>query len=100
MGLSAYLAFKCTMLSCTDPKGQLPSPLQVHAFKKAITCLSNVLAHMMIAPQEALDIDVLVHGEAERTDMVEFFGEKLEGFAFTANAWVQVRPAYSRLPTD
>ena len=35
-------------------------------------------------------MDVLVHGEAERTDMVEFFGEKLLGFAFTANAWVQV----------
>ena len=35
-------------------------------------------------------MDVLVHGEAERTDMVEFFGEKLDGFAFTAHAWVQV----------
>jgi len=39
--------------------------------------------------QEALDIDVLVHGEAERNDMVEYFGEQLEGFAFTANGWVQ-----------
>lgn len=33
--------------------------------------------------QEELELDVLVHGEFERTDMVEYFGEKLEGFAFT-----------------
>ncbi|MGN4127891.1 5-methyltetrahydropteroyltriglutamate--homocysteine S-methyltransferase [Lysinibacillus sphaericus] len=41
-----------------------------------------------IAIQEELDLDVLVHGEFERTDMVEYFGEKLTGFAFTAKAWV------------
>lgn len=41
-----------------------------------------------IAIQEDLDIDVLVHGEFERTDMVEYFGEKLTGFAFTEKAWV------------
>ena len=39
--------------------------------------------------QEALDLDVLVHGEAERNDMVEYFGEQLQGFAFSANGWVQ-----------
>lgn len=39
--------------------------------------------------QEDIGLDVLVHGEFERTDMVEFFGEKLDGFAFTANGWVQ-----------
>ncbi|WP_141603564.1 5-methyltetrahydropteroyltriglutamate--homocysteine S-methyltransferase [Terrilactibacillus laevilacticus] len=39
--------------------------------------------------QEDLDIDVLVHGEFERNDMVEYFGEKLRGFAFTRFAWVQ-----------
>ncbi|WP_282943417.1 5-methyltetrahydropteroyltriglutamate--homocysteine S-methyltransferase [Paenibacillus sp. RC67] len=39
--------------------------------------------------QEEIGIDVLVHGEFERTDMVEFFGEKLAGFAFTQNGWVQ-----------
>lgn len=39
--------------------------------------------------QEQLDIDVLVHGEAERNDMVEYFGENLEGFVFTDNGWVQ-----------
>ncbi|XP_010528749.1 PREDICTED: 5-methyltetrahydropteroyltriglutamate--homocysteine methyltransferase 1-like [Tarenaya hassleriana] len=39
--------------------------------------------------QEDLDIDVLVHGEPERNDMVEYFGEQLSGFAFTVNGWVQ-----------
>ncbi len=39
--------------------------------------------------QEELELDVFVHGEFERTDMVEFFGQKLEGFAFTKNGWVQ-----------
>ena len=42
-----------------------------------------------IKVQEDLDIDVLVHGEFERTDMVEYFGEQLEGIAFTGNGWVQ-----------
>ena len=39
--------------------------------------------------QEDLGIDVLVHGEYERNDMVEYFGENLEGFLFTEKAWVQ-----------
>lgn len=39
--------------------------------------------------QESYGLDVLVHGEAERNDMVEYFGEQLAGFAFTANGWVQ-----------
>lgn len=39
--------------------------------------------------QEEIGLDVLVHGEFERTDMVEFFGEKLGGFAFTQYGWVQ-----------
>ncbi len=42
-----------------------------------------------IAKQEALGIDVLVHGEAERNDMVEYFGEQLSGFAFSQYGWVQ-----------
>ncbi|KAB7898727.1 5-methyltetrahydropteroyltriglutamate--homocysteine S-methyltransferase [Rouxiella sp. S1S-2] len=42
-----------------------------------------------IKEQERLDIDVLVHGEAERNDMVEYFGEHLDGFVFTQNGWVQ-----------
>ena len=39
--------------------------------------------------QEDLDIDVLVHGEAERNDMVEYFGEQLAGYTFSQNGWVQ-----------
>ncbi len=39
--------------------------------------------------QETTGIDVLVHGEFERNDMVEYFGEQLDGFAFSKNGWVQ-----------
>jgi 5-methyltetrahydropteroyltriglutamate--homocysteine methyltransferase len=39
--------------------------------------------------QEEAGLDVLVHGEFERNDMVEYFGENLDGFAFTENGWVQ-----------
>ncbi|OAN13765.1 5-methyltetrahydropteroyltriglutamate--homocysteine S-methyltransferase [Photobacterium jeanii] len=42
-----------------------------------------------ITRQEALDLDVFVHGEAERNDMVEYFAELLEGFAVTRFGWVQ-----------
>ncbi len=42
-----------------------------------------------IAAQERLGLDVLVHGEAERNDMVQYFGERLSGFAFTRHGWVQ-----------
>ncbi|MEK6592723.1 MAG: 5-methyltetrahydropteroyltriglutamate--homocysteine S-methyltransferase [Pseudomonadota bacterium] len=44
---------------------------------------------LVVRKQEALGLDVLVHGEAERNDMVEYFGEQLDGFAFTAHGWVQ-----------
>lgn len=46
------------------------------------------IAHA-VAVQERLGLDVLVHGEAERNDMVEYFGEQLAGFCFTENGWVQ-----------
>jgi 5-methyltetrahydropteroyltriglutamate--homocysteine methyltransferase len=42
-----------------------------------------------IREQEAIGLDVLVHGEAERNDMAEYFGELLEGMAVTMNGWVQ-----------
>lgn len=42
-----------------------------------------------VREQEELGLDVLVHGEAERNDMAEYFGEQLAGFAFTQNGWVQ-----------
>ncbi len=39
--------------------------------------------------QEELDLDVYVHGEPERNDMVQYFGERLDGYAFTTHGWVQ-----------
>ena len=62
-------------------RGALPEDAYRDAMKREI-------AHA-VTQQEELGIDVLVHGEAERNDMVEYFGEQLEGFAFTANGWVQ-----------
>jgi 5-methyltetrahydropteroyltriglutamate--homocysteine methyltransferase len=62
-------------------KGELDSKAYEHAMKAEI--------EHAIREQEKLDIDVLVHGEAERNDMVEYFGEQLSGFAFTQNGWVQ-----------
>jgi 5-methyltetrahydropteroyltriglutamate--homocysteine methyltransferase len=44
---------------------------------------------LCVREQEALGLDVFVHGEAERNDMVEYFGEQLEGFAFSQFGWVQ-----------
>lgn len=43
----------------------------------------------VVETQEDLGLDVLVHGEPERNDMVEYFGEQLDGFCFTENGWVQ-----------
>ncbi|WP_051534777.1 5-methyltetrahydropteroyltriglutamate--homocysteine S-methyltransferase [Deefgea rivuli] len=44
---------------------------------------------LVVRKQDELDIDVPVHGEAERNDMVEYFGEQLAGFVFTQFGWVQ-----------
>jgi 5-methyltetrahydropteroyltriglutamate--homocysteine methyltransferase len=65
------------------------------AFKKGEICQEKYDTEMeshiayAIAQQEAIGLDVLVHGEAERNDMVEFFGEQLAGYAFTQSGWVQ-----------
>ena len=50
--------------------------------------LKQQIQHV-IQVQEELGLDVLVHGEFERTDMVEYFAEQLRGFAFTRHGWVQ-----------
>ena len=62
-------------------KGDLPLSDYEAAMKKEI--------ELVVREQEKLDLDVLVHGEAERNDMVEYFGELLDGFAFTKFGWVQ-----------
>jgi len=57
----------------------------------ALEYLQRIRAEIALAVrrQEALGLDVLVHGEAERNDMVEYFGEQLAGYAFSENGWVQ-----------
>jgi len=52
------------------------------------TAMQKEIAYC-VGQQEKLGIDVLVHGEAERNDMVEYFGEQLQGYAFTRFGWVQ-----------
>ncbi|GAA4022260.1 5-methyltetrahydropteroyltriglutamate--homocysteine S-methyltransferase [Actimicrobium antarcticum] len=52
------------------------------------TLMQREIAHC-VREQEALGLDVLVHGEAERNDMVEYFGEQLDGYAFSQFGWVQ-----------
>lgn len=55
------------------------------AYEKAI----RAEIEQVVRFQEKIGLDVLVHGEPERNDMVEYFGELLAGFAFTQNGWVQ-----------
>jgi 5-methyltetrahydropteroyltriglutamate--homocysteine methyltransferase len=62
-------------------RGELREPLYREQMQQAI--------EQAVREQESLGLDVLVHGEAERNDMVEYFGEQLSGFAFTENGWVQ-----------
>ncbi|WGE48887.1 5-methyltetrahydropteroyltriglutamate--homocysteine S-methyltransferase [Actinobacillus equuli] len=79
--------------------GSFPQTLEIRharaAFKKGELSLADYEAAMqkeiefVVRKQEELDLDVLVHGEAERNDMVEYFGELLDGFAFTKFGWVQ-----------
>jgi len=56
--------------------------------KDYITAIQAEITHS-VREQEALGLDVLVHGEAERNDMVEYFGEQLDGYAFSQFGWVQ-----------
>ncbi|WP_303013326.1 5-methyltetrahydropteroyltriglutamate--homocysteine S-methyltransferase, partial [Rodentibacter pneumotropicus] len=83
----------------TTTIGSFPQTKEIRlaraAFKKGDLSLADYEAAMkkeielVVREQEKLDLDVLVHGEAERNDMVEYFGELLEGFAFTKFGWVQ-----------
>lgn len=83
----------------TTTIGSFPQTSEIrHAraqFKKGALSLEDYEAAMkkeielVVREQERLDLDVLVHGEAERNDMVEYFGELLDGFAFTKFGWVQ-----------
>lgn len=83
----------------TTTIGSFPQTLDIRkcrrAFKNGTIPETEYIEKMqseikdMVGKQEELGIDVLVHGEPERNDMVEYFGELLDGFAFTSNGWVQ-----------
>ncbi|RCS56479.1 5-methyltetrahydropteroyltriglutamate--homocysteine S-methyltransferase [Parvibium lacunae] len=64
-----------------NKQGQLSQLDYLHAMRAEIA--------EAVAQQERYGLDVLVHGEAERNDMVEYFGEQLWGYAFTEYGWVQ-----------
>lgn len=83
----------------TTTIGSFPQTKEVRSwrskFKKGLiskaeyTHLVKKETEKCIRMQEKTGLDVLVHGEFERNDMVEYFGERLEGFAFSQNGWVQ-----------
>lgn len=62
-------------------KGEITSEQYEEFIKKEI--------EQVVRFQEKVGLDLLVHGEPERNDMVQYFGEQLNGFVFTQNAWVQ-----------
>ena len=62
-------------------KGEMSHGKYISAMKDQIK--------LVVQRQEELGLDVLVHGEPERNDMVEYFGQQLKGFCFTSNGWVQ-----------
>ncbi|ARR00682.1 5-methyltetrahydropteroyltriglutamate--homocysteine S-methyltransferase [Campylobacter porcelli] len=75
---------------------QTPELRQVrNAYKKSLITKESYESEIKkyiddcIKFQEECGLDVLVHGEPERNDMVEYFGEQLKGYAFSANGWVQ-----------
>ena len=83
----------------TTTIGSFPQTLEVKTnrslYKRGIITLdeynNNIKKFISkcIKEQEEIGLDVLVHGEFERNDMVEYFGENLDGFIFTSNGWVQ-----------
>jgi len=83
----------------TTTIGSFPQTTQIRqaraAFRKGEGSAADYRSAMqaeiraVVEKQHRLGLDVLVHGEAERNDMVEYFGEQLAGFAFTGNGWVQ-----------
>jgi 5-methyltetrahydropteroyltriglutamate--homocysteine methyltransferase len=83
----------------TTTIGSFPQTQEIRASRQAykqgrieqadyVAEMREEIAHV-IREQEALGLDVLVHGEAERNDMVEYFGEQLSGYAFSRFGWVQ-----------
>ncbi|WP_066565933.1 5-methyltetrahydropteroyltriglutamate--homocysteine S-methyltransferase [Snodgrassella sp. CFCC 13594] len=97
--IEAQLAWMNLPLLPTTTIGSFPQTQEIRqaraAFKKGElsaadyeTAMKKEIAHC-VDIQEKLEIDVPVHGEAERNDMVEYFGEQLDGYCFTQFGWVQ-----------
>ncbi|MHB1173555.1 MAG: 5-methyltetrahydropteroyltriglutamate--homocysteine S-methyltransferase [Sulfuriferula sp.] len=86
-------AFPTTTIGSFPQTGEIRAARA--AFKRGELTAAEYTAAMQreiklaVDKQVSLGLDVLVHGEAERNDMVEYFGEQLAGFAFTRNGWVQ-----------
>jgi 5-methyltetrahydropteroyltriglutamate--homocysteine methyltransferase len=86
-------------LFATTTIGSFPQTAEVRSWRarmkkglispKEYAALVEAETEKAVRWQEEIDLDVLVHGEFERNDMVEYFGEQLAGFAFTQNGWVQ-----------
>ena len=86
-------------LFATTTIGSFPQTAEVRSwraqFKKGLlteaeyNALIEQETEKAVKWQEEIGLDVLVHGEFERNDMVEYFGEQLDGFTFTQNGWVQ-----------
>jgi 5-methyltetrahydropteroyltriglutamate--homocysteine methyltransferase len=84
---------------CTTTIGSFPQTVEVRqaraSFKKGTLSKESYETQMKqyidecIAFQESCGLEVLVHGEPERNDMVEYFGEQLDGYGFSQNGWVQ-----------
>ena len=83
----------------TTTIGSFPQTAEIRAARRAVKAgelsreayearMEEEIAHA-VARQEALGLDMPVHGEPERNDMVEYFGEQLDGYAFTRFGWVQ-----------
>ena len=82
----------------TTTIGSFPQTVGVRALRKKLRTGEigkaeydesiKALIKRIIGFQEEIGLDVLVHGEYERNDMVEYFGERLDGFLFTENGWV------------
>ncbi|MEZ0577062.1 5-methyltetrahydropteroyltriglutamate--homocysteine S-methyltransferase [Halodesulfovibrio aestuarii] len=83
----------------TTTIGSFPQTSEIRAkrsaFKKGILTEENYEGFIkkeiqrVVKEQEALGLDILVHGEPERNDMVEYFGQQMDGFCFTSSGWVQ-----------
>ena len=96
--IAQKLRFNLPLLPTTTI-GSFPQTADIRssraAFKKGEmdehTYNTRIKSHIEFAvkQQEVLGLDVLVHGEAERNDMVEYFGEQLSGYVFSQNGWVQ-----------